>query len=97
LNLEKHPGDDNRHRSQQRLDQGRRVIAQVNAALGIPQDDGRTLERVHKELIAKLAGLSAEIDGLRERAAALGKLESVRPLLDIQDALGRLAEPAAAP
>ena len=78
LNLEKHPGDDNRHRSQQRLDQARRVIAQVNAALGITHDDGRTLERVHKELIAKLAGLSAEIDAIRERAAALGKLESVR-------------------
>ncbi len=97
VNLEKHPGDDNRHRSQQRLEQARRVIAQVNAVLGIPVDDGRSLEKVHKELVAKLAGLSLEIGALGERAAALGKLDTVRPLLEIQDALGRLAEPAARP
>jgi hypothetical protein len=95
--LERHPGDDNRHRSLQRLDQARRVIAQVNAALGIPQEDGRTLEQVHQELIAKLVGFSAEIGKLRERARALGKLETVRPLLDVQDALRRLAEPAPTP
>ncbi len=44
MNLEKHPGDDNRHRSQQRLVQARRVIAQVNAALGVTHDDGRWSE-----------------------------------------------------
>jgi hypothetical protein len=97
MNLEKHPGDDNRHRSQQRLDQSRRVIAQVNAALGISHDDGRTLERAQKELVARLAGISAEIVTLRERATAVGKLESIRPLLHVQDVLVRLAEPAAAP
>ena len=63
--LSKHPGDDRRHRSQQRLDQARRVIAQVNAALGLPAQDGRTLEQLRSEVIEKARILNAAVGAIR--------------------------------
>ncbi len=49
LNLEKHPGDDNRHRSRQRLARARRVVARINAALGLSPDDGRTPDQCWRQ------------------------------------------------
>jgi len=88
LNLAKHPGDDNRHRSQQRLDQARRVIAQVNAAEGIPQDDGRTLEQCRRDAVLKAEVLDAALTTLRAHADA-GTDQTITPLLGLQEAVRR--------
>jgi hypothetical protein len=87
MNLEKHPGDDNRHRSQQRLEQARRVIAQVNAGLGIPQE-GPTIERCRREAIVKAESLDAALAALR---GCIGNDDdrAVSPLLELQEAVRR--------
>ncbi len=86
LNLEKHPDDDNRHRSRQRLDQARRVIAQANAALGILHDDGRTLEQCHREAASKAESLNAALAALKAHAEA-GTDRAIAPLLELQEAV----------
>lgn len=86
LNLEKHPGDDNRHRSKQRLDQARRVISQINGNLGIPQDDGRSLEQCHREAAEKAEGLKAALSDLKAHAEA-GSDKAIAPLLALQEAV----------
>ena len=89
LNLEKHPGDDNRHRSQQRLDQARRVIAQVNAAMGIPQDDGRTLEQCRREAVAKAEVLDAALTQLKAHADSGDAGAAIAPLVELHVAVRR--------
>jgi hypothetical protein len=88
--LERHlsdrPGDETRHRSQQRLDQARRVIAQVNAALGGTQGDGRTPEQCCREIHRKVEELDGELMALR--AGAAGNEESaIAPFLELQEAV----------
>jgi len=86
MNLEKHLGDDNRHRSQQRLDQSRRVIAQINTALGISHDDGRTPERCRREAILKAEILSAALTALDEHAEAVID-PATAALLELKEAI----------
>jgi hypothetical protein len=89
MNLEKHPGEDNRHRSQQRLDQARRVIDQVNAALGKSFDDGRTLTQCEREVVEQVLGLGNAIEGLKARALVTAAESSIAPLLELHDAVTR--------
>lgn len=89
LNLEKHPGDDHRHRSQQRLDQARRVVAQVNATLGISQDDGRTLEQCRREAVAKAEVLDAALAQLGAHADRGNAGAAMAPLVELHVAVRR--------
>jgi hypothetical protein len=86
LHLSAQPGDDRRYRSQQRLGQARRVIAQVNAALGGTQGDGRTLAQCRRAVQTKVEGLDSELMALRA-CATDDDDASVAALLEFHESL----------
>lgn len=87
--LQGHPDDDRAHRSRQRLDQAYRVIDQVNAASGVPFDDGRTLEQCRREIVQRLRDLDTDIQSLKARAEAVSAEPAVAPILALHEAVGR--------
>jgi hypothetical protein len=67
--LAKKGADDRHHRSKQRLDQARAVVAQINAALGTPADDGGSSEERVEEIVGGAVQLRDQLREFLERHA----------------------------
>lgn len=66
-------GDDDRHyRSRQRLDQARGVISQINTALGLPPEDGRSPADRVQEIVGQTIRLRDKLCDLRGLLARQG-------------------------
>ncbi|CAN5605468.1 hypothetical protein BH23PLA1_BH23PLA1_36860 [soil metagenome] len=87
--LDRHPGDENLSRSQQRLNQANRVIAQVNDVLGLPQDDGRAFEQRRREAISKAEALDTALTALGSCTDNTGMEASILPFLELREAVRR--------
>lgn len=87
--LEGQGDGDRAHRSRQRLEQAYRVIDQVNSALGMPFDDGRSLGQCEREVVEQVRGLDEAIEGLKARALATSAEKSISPLLALHEAVKR--------
>jgi hypothetical protein len=86
--LSAHAGDDRHHRSQQRVDQARRVIAQVNAVLGVAEGDGRTLEQCRRAVLTKIEELERDLTVLRTYGP-VDRGSVGAPLIELQEAVRR--------
>lgn len=86
--LDKHPGDENLLRGQQRLNQANRVIARVNSALRLSLNDARSVDQLRREAIAKVEALDAALTTLKAHADA-GTDQTITPLLELQEAVRR--------
>ena len=86
VHIEKHPGDENLSRSQQRRNQALRVISQIDAAL-LPQADAQAMEEFRREAVTKAESLDAALAALRARAGDDDR--TITPLLELHDAVRR--------
>jgi hypothetical protein len=92
--LERHPHDEHLHRSKHRIDQAYRLINQVNSALGLRFDDGRSLQECQRDLVAKMQTLLSELGAFRDRVdvgtAAVAETPTEKPsraLMEFQEVL----------
>ena len=69
--LAKHQGDARYHRSQHRLDQTYEVIRQINAGLGLGDDDGRTIQVLRDDVMTHMHQLNEQLQALINRAKAV--------------------------
>lgn len=61
LHLDKRPGDDNLHRTRQRLNQAYDVIRQINAGLGLADEEVRPVESILTDFVIRLQPVRDEL------------------------------------
>ncbi len=64
--------DDRQYRTKQRLEQARALIRQINAALGLPADDGRSLDECIQEILGQALRLRDQLRDLRSLCVPQG-------------------------